>query len=191
MGRGGGTEVEGQVSLGRRYEENAGEFAPRTHLDLVRTQGALAALLLEPLLDALQDLSHEVAVVDAEEVRELRRAPAALLERRLVRRWRARESADLGRERGDGDARRQRTAPFRPGGAHRRRRYRRGGRECDGGVVGEHGGARRRHAVAIRGAVELVVVLVAGGVELPVPCQIVVQFRKGFPVVLRITEGAR
>ena len=76
-------------------EENKGRRL--THLDLVRAQRALAALLLEALLDALEDLVHEVAVVDAEEVRELRRAPPALLERRLggcrgdqCARWRTR-----------------------------------------------------------------------------------------------------
>ena len=93
-------------------EENKGR--PLTHLDLVRAQRALAALLLEALLDALEDLVHEVAVVDAEEVRELRRAPPALLERRLGGR-RGDECADVGRERGDGDAGREGAAPFRLG----------------------------------------------------------------------------
>ena len=59
-------------------EENKGR--PLTHLDLVRAQRALAALLLEALLDALEDLADEHDVVDAEEARQLRGAAAAGLE---------------------------------------------------------------------------------------------------------------
>lgn len=83
-----------------------------TYSDFVRTEGAPAALLLEALLDALEDLAHELAVVDAEEVRELRRAAAALLERRLRRRGRD-DQADLGRKRRDAGARWERPPPLR------------------------------------------------------------------------------
>lgn len=82
-----------------------------TYPDFVRAEGTPAALLLEALLDALEDLAHELAVVDAEEVRELRGTAAALLERRLRRRGRD-DQADLGRKRRDAGARWERPPPF-------------------------------------------------------------------------------
>lgn len=85
------------------------EFDQLAHeiLDLIWFECALAALLLKTLLYAVQDLNHEVAVVDTEELCQLRSPPSASLERRLLRRRREHE-APFGLHGGHGHARGQR-----------------------------------------------------------------------------------
>lgn len=114
-------------------------------LHLLRAQRPAPALQLQPVLDALQHIADQLAIVHAKELRELRRAAAARLEvRDLGARGAERE---LGRERGegrDGGARGERAAAL---GLEARggREAARGagellegrGRECGRGVAGD------------------------------------------------------
>ena len=53
------------------------------YLDFIGLQGAPTRLLLQSRLEAFKHLVHEIAIVDAKELRELRGSAAARLERLL------------------------------------------------------------------------------------------------------------
>ena len=73
------------------------EARVKTYLNFVWSQGASAALLLKALLDAVNDLAHEITIVDTKELREFCCAFASRLERLFLRRnRRCGHDAELG-----------------------------------------------------------------------------------------------